>query len=30
MQGFPPNMKMIRLDWVVVWHFGGKDDVFVG
>ena len=22
-------MKMIRLDGVVVWHFGGKD-VFVG
>ena len=23
------HMKIIRLDWVMVWHFGGKD-VFVG
>ena len=23
------HMKMIRLDGVVVWHFGGKDE-FVG
>ena len=23
------HMKIIRLDWVVVWHFGGKD-VFSG